>query len=982
MLDNSVPRVRDWYDTYQCEAEYDWCINYKTLNQTLHSSLGMVDVQIIRFLESNGIECSLDDKSRGIIEFLHRHWEEASPKKSNDVWYIAQTSNYLPPARILQSLQEDPCTKLTVLDYSASELRGRSVPCSVLHHGIDSGLLVTPNRVNQPFTFISVAQRGAFKAIEFSLEAFKILRSKYSDLRYVVVGIKEKKASDGVTYIPRIPQSEVFEWYAKSHVLVCPSAWESFCNPVLEASCSGMTVIVNDIPVFRSEFFLRHTDLVRVASKEIVGVKYALGTHFAPNDLGAYRKEDLPIYHEPILDSLVSEMESAYLNYREKQPFIVPWNEVFKEERLAERVIANCKRQLAMEPLNLTKKSHVNQKQKLDQYPHLVMGSELKIQDGVSLLLNETVNTSLIVNHVTQWIWEQIDGNRTVGNIVALAIELLPDANASEITQDIVATLDLFGEQGLIYLDDSPFSICLIAIGTQYVEWAKICIDLIRRPGDYQGAIYVVTNHPKMFAGMSRVYSIYSESESRIFAKRWKTQVLGVVPRGNALYLDVDVLVCGPINAFIKQYVNGDKEFYMFPDSGTSGQKYHTGVFFARQGAEDLLSRWCEQLDSGNHKLDQSAFNAAARSSAIQQFNEKDILFPTADDLEQGVTSLFVHLTMTGRQQWLSASAIRTYLINVINVSFVPRNILLRSKMYDYEHYVEHSHPLWLEDDQYLYYDGQNKLANKKIFEQAGLPVPRLIATYETAEEIDFENLPSSYVIKPSHLAGGQGVFLVNENVDVNTRRPISKNEIVRTLSKFLRSCQSGPHREYVDQHIGRRIIVEELMLDENGQRPGTLEIAFSYGSPIEIKLARVKEDGSFLRQYYSQDWQLIDFDEIRSVGTDPYNELADRPDNLGMIISQCKHALTDVNFPLIRIQIYLVGKNYYFGEFTINSGGGKMSSPWMGVYRGLAANFPGFVKLAPFSPQFFSKENKWKKLEAIMQLIESNNFSKDCLMS
>jgi len=180
LLDNSVPRVRDWYDTYQCEAEYDWCINYKTLNQTLHSSLGMVDVQIIRFLESNGIECSLDDKSRGIIEFLHHHWEEASPKKSNDVWYIAQTSNYLPPARILQSLQEDPCTKLTVLDYSVSELRGRSVPCSVLHHGIDSGLLVTPNRVNQPFTFISVAQRGAFKAIEFSLEAFKILRSKYS----------------------------------------------------------------------------------------------------------------------------------------------------------------------------------------------------------------------------------------------------------------------------------------------------------------------------------------------------------------------------------------------------------------------------------------------------------------------------------------------------------------------------------------------------------------------------------------------------------------------------------------------------------------------------------------------------------------------------------------------------------------------------------------------------------------------------------
>ncbi len=57
-----------------------------------------------------------------------------------------------------------------------------------------------------------------------------------------------------------------------------------------------------------------------------------------------------------------------------------------------------------------------------------------------------------------------------------------------------------------------------------------------------------------------------------------------------------------------------------------------------------------------------------------------------------------------------------------------------------------------------------DKLKTKTILKKAGIPVPKLIKVFRTAEDIqtyDYEKLPNSFVVKPDHGFGGGGIMVV-----------------------------------------------------------------------------------------------------------------------------------------------------------------------------------------------------------------------------
>ena len=87
------------------------------------------------------------------------------------------------------------------------------------------------------------------------------------------------------------------------------------------------------------------------------------------------------------------------------------------------------------------------------------------------------------------------------------------------------------------------------------------------------------------------------------------------------------------------------------------------------------------------------------------------------------------------------------------------------------------------------------------------LAVPTL-GVYSDARELDGHLLEKNSILKPTHLSGTV--------IPVYTPRTLTEPEL-RTASRWLKTDLYKRSREIVYRNLQRRIIHEELMLDENG---------------------------------------------------------------------------------------------------------------------------------------------------------------------
>jgi glycosyltransferase involved in cell wall biosynthesis len=103
-------------------------------------------------------------------------------------------------------------------------------------------------------TFFHVSTNPERKGTLYFIEALKVLQSKYNlRARGIIAGSKEpfysklvEKLGVDVSFIGKIPNSELKKYYAECTVLVSPSLSEGFCLPVIEAAMFNKPAIVTN----------------------------------------------------------------------------------------------------------------------------------------------------------------------------------------------------------------------------------------------------------------------------------------------------------------------------------------------------------------------------------------------------------------------------------------------------------------------------------------------------------------------------------------------------------------------------------------------------------------------------------------------------------------------------------------------------------------------------------------------------------------
>jgi hypothetical protein len=184
-----------------------------------------------------------------------------------------------------------------------------------------------------------------------------------------------------------------------------------------------------------------------------------------------------------------------------------------------------------------------------------------------------------------------------------------------------------------------------------------------------------------------------------------------------------------------------------------------------------------------------------------------------------------------------------------------------------------------------------------------------LIGVWDKFEDIDFEKLPSQFVLKCTH-DSASAVICMDKTV-------LNIKETQNKLNRCLKRNYYNGGREIQYKNIKPRIICEKYMVDESGFELKDYKIFCFSGVPKIIQV----DFGRFInhkRNLYDIEWNYIP--AYIKYPTDP-NLIIAKPKKLAEMLNLAK--ILSKNIPHVRVDFYLIHDEIYFGELTFTHGNG-----------------------------------------------------------
>lgn len=179
---------------------------------------------------------------------------------------------------------------------------------------------------------------------------------------------------------------------------------------------------------------------------------------------------------------------------------------------------------------------------------------------------------------------------------------------------------------------------------------------------------------------------------------------------------------------------------------------------------------------------------------------------------------------------------------------------------------------------------------------------------FSSETEIDFEKLPSSFVLKPTH---GSSMMLICRDKTV-----MDFEKVQKICRRWLDTDYSKLEHEVIYRDIPHRILCEKLLQDESGKVPMDFKFFCFHGKPgyISVDFDRF---GDHTRSIYDSNWKLTPFFWGCQINSNPFPI----PDSF----EEMKFFAQDISkeFPFIRVDLYQVDRKIVFGELTFTPSAG-----------------------------------------------------------
>lgn len=199
------------------------------------------------------------------------------------------------------------------------------------------------------------------------------------------------------------------------------------------------------------------------------------------------------------------------------------------------------------------------------------------------------------------------------------------------------------------------------------------------------------------------------------------------------------------------------------------------------------------------------------------------------------------------------------------------------------------------------------KYLSQKIGEEYLIPI---LGIYDSFDEIDFENLPSQFVLKCTHDSGGLVICNNKDKLDIESAR--------EKINTCLKENYYWTWREWPYKNVKPKIICEQYMVDESGTDLKDYKFMCFNGEPkcSFVCLNRNAESGLNV-DFYDIEWQPLPFERHYPRSS----EIIEKPKQYNKMIEISRALSKDI--PFLRVDFYEIQGQLFIGELTFYPGSG-----------------------------------------------------------
>lgn len=175
-----------------------------------------------------------------------------------------------------------------------------------------------------------------------------------------------------------------------------------------------------------------------------------------------------------------------------------------------------------------------------------------------------------------------------------------------------------------------------------------------------------------------------------------------------------------------------------------------------------------------------------------------------------------------------------------------------------------------------------------------------MINCWEKVEDIDLEQLPEAFVIKPNNSSG--------EVIICKNKKDIDIKSFYKTLKRWSKDNLTKRTGEWFYEKIPFGIICEKLLADDISD----YKLYFADGEFLCTQVISGRSSNNKRFQYYDENWNLLNI--VRHNMPDP-GEPVEKPLKYDEMLTISKKLAEDFNF--MRVDLYYVDNEIYFGELS-----------------------------------------------------------------
>lgn len=180
---------------------------------------------------------------------------------------------------------------------------------------------------------------------------------------------------------------------------------------------------------------------------------------------------------------------------------------------------------------------------------------------------------------------------------------------------------------------------------------------------------------------------------------------------------------------------------------------------------------------------------------------------------------------------------------------------------------------------------------------------------WDSFDEINFDKLPSQFVLKCTHDSSGVTICRDKTTFD--------KEAAKKKINKSKRLNFSFVYREWPYKNIKPRIIADRLLDDGSGHELRDYKFWCFNGVPTFMYCTNKADD--IFENFYDMDFNPVEIDHGFRRNVPEF----EKPSEFDLMKSLCKKLLSGIDIPFVRVDFFDVEGHVFFGEFTFYDWGG-----------------------------------------------------------